>query len=203
MKWRASLIGPINPIGPISLAALLLLAPPPAQAGKKHPDTDYSDSTAKASPTPPPPKFNPPIPIDHNAEGVNLPYWDKKGNLQMFFTIEKAIRADLGHLNMENAYMQTYDDKGAPDAAVFMTRSMLDLNTLIVTSDVPVTVRRADFDIVGQKMTFNTRTRQGHMGGHVRMTIYNREDMGQSSPTPSPQPPPQPPPKATPPAQSP
>jgi hypothetical protein len=180
-------MGPIRPIGPLLLLAILLTAPPLAQAGKKNTDNDYSDDGTKASPTPTPPKFNPPIPVSHDAEGVNLPYFDK-GKLQMFFNIAKAFRADLGHLDMENAYMQTYDDKSAPDATVYMTRSVLDLNTLIVTSDVPVTVRRSDFDIVGKKMVFNTRTHVGRMTGGVHMTIYNRQDMGQPSPSPSPSP---------------
>ena len=47
----------------------------------------------------------------------------------------------------------------------------------MVTSEVPVTVRRAEFEIVGQKMVFNTQTRVGEMTGHVRMTIYNRQAM--------------------------
>jgi hypothetical protein len=67
-----------------------------------------------------------------------------------------------------------------------MTRSMLDLDTRIVTSDVPVIVRRSDFAITGQKMIFNTQTRVGRMTGHVQMVIYNRQDMSQSSPSPSP-----------------
>jgi hypothetical protein len=166
--------------------AILVAAPAPAQAGKKkEADVDYSDGKAGASPTPVRPKFDPPIPVSHDAEGVNLPYFEK-GKLQMFFNIAKALRVDLYHIDMENAYMQTYDEKGVPDAAVFMTRSVLDLNTVVVTSDVPVTVRRSDFDIVGQKMVFNTRTRKGRMTGHVRMTIYNRQDMDQASPSPSP-----------------
>jgi hypothetical protein len=164
----------------------LLITPQGVQAGKKNTDNDYSEREANASPTPPPPKFNIPIPISHDAQGVNLPYFDNRGKLQMYFNIAKAIRVDLYHLAMEDAYMQTYDDKGALDATVFMSRSVLDLNTRIVTSDVPVTVRRSDFDIVGQKMVFNTQTRKGRMTGHVRMTIYNRSDMGQASPSPSP-----------------
>jgi lipopolysaccharide export system protein LptC len=63
---------------------------------------------------------------------------------------------------------------------------LLDLNTRIVTSDVPVIVRRSDFEIVGQKMVFNTQTHQGRMTGHVRMVIFNRQEMGQASPSPSP-----------------
>jgi hypothetical protein len=137
-----------------------------------------------ASGSPTPPKFNVPIPVSHDARGVKLPYFDQRGRLQMFFNIAKAYRADLQHLQMENAYMQTYDEKQAPDANVYMTFSVLDLDTRIVTSDVPVTVRRSDFEIIGQKMVFNTQTRVGHMSGHVRMLIFNREAM--SSPKPSP-----------------
>lgn len=106
----------------------------------------------------------------------------------MFFNIYSALRVDLNHLSMEKAYMISYDDKGAPDTNVFMARSVLDLNTRIVTSDVPVIVRRSDFVIVGQKMIFNTQTRVGKMSGHVRMIIYNRADTAQASPSPSPSP---------------
>jgi lipopolysaccharide export system protein LptC len=93
---------------------------------------------------------------------------------------------DLDHLELKNAYMQTYDEKEAPDANVFMTRSVLDLDTRIVTSEVPVIVRRSDFQIVGQKMVFNTQTRAGRMTGHVRMVIYNRQEMARATPTPGP-----------------
>jgi hypothetical protein len=168
------------------LLAVLLVGGPPALGGQKQVEMDYSGGEAGGSPTPTPPKFNPPIPIGHDAEVAKIPIWDTRGRLQMFFNIAKALRVDLGHIDMTNAYMQTYDEKGTPDANVFMTRSVLDLNTRIVTSDVPVIVRRSDFEIVGQKMVFNTQTHQGRMTGHVRMVIFNRQEMGQASPSPSP-----------------
>ncbi|MGA3170066.1 MAG: LPS export ABC transporter periplasmic protein LptC [Chthoniobacteraceae bacterium] len=139
-----------------------------------------------ASPAPTTPRFNVPIPVDHDARGVRLPYYDDRGKLQMYFIIDKAYRADDSHLDMKNAYMQTYDDKGTPDASVFMTRSVLDLNTRIVTSDVPVIVRRSDFQITGQKMVFNTQTHKGKMSGHVRMIIYNRQAANKPAASPSP-----------------
>lgn len=168
------------------LAAVLLAGGPAARAGKKDTGTDNSGAAASASPTPKAPRFDVPIPVSHDAQVVNLPYFDVHGKLQMYFYIKKAVRVDTNHLAMEKAYMQTYDEKGVPDANVFMTRSMLDLDTRIVTSDVPVIVRRSDFAITGQKMIFNTQTRVGRMTGHVQMVIYNRQDMSQSSPSPSP-----------------
>jgi lipopolysaccharide export system protein LptC len=69
---------------------------------------------------------------------------------------------------------------------------VLDLNTRIVTSDIPVIVRRSDFEITGQQMVFNTQTRAGRMTGHVRMVIYNRSEMSRPTPAPGPKASPQP-----------
>jgi hypothetical protein len=136
-----------------------------------------------ASPTPP--KLEIPIPVSHNAKGVDLPFFTN-GKLQMYFVIRKAFRADLGHLDMYHAFMQTYDEKETPDVAIYMTRSLLDLNTRIITSQVPVTLRRSDFEITGQKMVFNTQTHIGRLSGHVHMIIYNLQSAtGAASPSPS------------------
>jgi len=170
----------------ILLLGLLLAGCPPAWGDEKNEAPDASPAAgASASPSPPP-KFNVPIPLHHNAQGVKLPYFDNRGKLQMYFSIAMATRVDMDHLDMNNAYMQTYDEKGVPDATVFMKRSLLDLNTRIVTSDIPVTVRRSDFEIVGQKMVFNTQNRVGRMTGHVRMVIFNRQEMSRPTPSPSP-----------------
>ena len=138
--------------------------------------------------SPTPTRFNIPIPIDHNAKGVDLPFFDN-GKLQMYFVIKKAFRVDLDHLDMTHAYMQTYDDKETPDITIYMTRSLLDLNTRVITSEVPVVIRRSDFEITGQKMVFNTQTHVGRLSGHVQMIIYNRQSAaGGATPTPSPSP---------------
>jgi len=137
-------------------------------------------------PAPSAPKFDVPIPIGHDARVVRIPYYDDRGKLQQIILIDKAYRADDGHIDMKNAYMQTYDDKGTPDTSIFMTRAILDLNTRVVTSDVPVVVRRSDFQITGQKMVFNTQTHKGEMSGHVHMIIYNRQAANKPAASPSP-----------------
>ena len=172
-------------IGALILLTALVAGGPVALASRKEGTPDLSGTAASATPTATPPKFNVPIPPGHNAHGVTIPYYDAKGKLQMFFNIYSALRVDANHLSMERAYMVSYDDKGTPDTNVYLARSVLDLNTRIVTSDVPVVVRRSDFVIVGQKMIFNTQTRVGQMSGHVRMIIFNRDDTAQPSPSPS------------------
>lgn len=138
----------------------------------------------KAAPGASPGRLDIPIPIKHDAQGVKLPYYDEHDRLQMYFSIVKATRVDMDHLLMRNAYMQTYDEKETPDANVYMTRSVLDLNTRVVTSEIPVTIRRQDFEINGQKMVFDTQHRVGHLTGHVQMIIYNLKSAPAASPAP-------------------
>jgi len=164
------------------LTTLLLAGASMAHAGKKK---KSHNGDAGASPSPTPPRLNIPIPVNHNAQGVTFPYYDPRHRLEMDFWIKSALRVDLNHLDMEDAFLQTYDDKGVPDAGIFMNRSMLDLNTEIVTSDVPAMVSRWDFEIIGQKMTFDTQKHIGHMSGHVRTIIYSSGEMSASS-SPSP-----------------
>lgn len=125
------------------------------------------------------PKFNIPIPVGHNAEGVTLPYFDEQGKIQMNFKIESAMRADNDHLQMAKAEVETFDADGKSQMKIQMPRSVLDLNTKIITSDSPVTVERADFEVTGERMRFNTETRSGVLIGRVRMLIYNRDEMSE------------------------
>ena len=159
---------------------MLLALAAQAWAGKK----DTSTPTPGPSGTPAP-KFNVPIPIGHDAEFVKLPYFDR-GRLQMYFNIQRAFRQDLNHLQLTGAYMQTFDEHQAPDANVTITQGLLNLDTRVVTSDVPVTVRRSDFQLVGRKMVFNTQTKVGHFTGGVHMIIFNRSEMAKATPSPTP-----------------
>ena len=38
-------------------------------------------------------------------------------------------------------------------------------------------IKRADFEIAGDTMQFNTLTHQGTMTGNVRMTIFNQKEI--------------------------
>jgi hypothetical protein len=118
-------------------------------------------------------KFTVPIPVGHDAQGVRLPSFDRDGKLQMMFSIGIARRVDEDHLSMEKTFLETYNKDGSLDLSVQLKTSLLDLNTRIVTSNEPATVRRQDFEVTGDKMEFNTKTHAGKFTGHVRMTIYN------------------------------
>ena len=127
-----------------------------------------------------PKTFDLPIPVGHGAEGIKLPDYNDKGQLQMFFEIGNAFRVDEDHLKMGDLKIETYDDAGKPDMFIEMPASMLDLKTRILSSVDPVTIHRSDFEVTGGNMTFNTQTRQGKFSGSVRMLIFNRDDLEKS-----------------------
>ena len=54
-----------------------------------------------------------------------------------------------------------------------LPKSVLDLNTRVITTDTNVTIKRSDFEITGRSMEFNTDTKRGRLAGDVRMLIYD------------------------------
>jgi len=126
-------------------------------------------------------ELNIPIPTGHGAQGVRIPYYDEKGKLQMFFAISEATRVDDGHLQMHAVSIETYNPDGTQEMSVEAKTSILDLSTRIVTSNEPATIRRSDFEITGDTMQFNTKTREGNMSGNVRMLIYNTPESEDAS----------------------
>jgi lipopolysaccharide export system protein LptC len=46
----------------------------------------------------------------------------------------------------------------------------------VLTSKTSVTIKRSDFEVTGDSMEFDTKTKNGRMEGRVRMLIYNRDE---------------------------
>ena len=152
----------------LAVACFLGLAGGPLLAG------DTKDSTKKKKPKKQGSgELNIPIPVGHGAQGVHIPYYDEKGKLQMIFTIVSATRADETHLQMDAVNIETYNADGSREMSVDAKASVLDLNTKVVTSNEPATIRRSDFEITGETMQFNTKTHDGSMSGNIKMRVYN------------------------------
>lgn len=157
------------------LLTLLLLVHVAAKNGETGGKKKKKGATADANS----PKFNPQIPVGHNAKGITLPYFDEHGHLQMKFKIGLASRVDNEHLQMTAVHVETFDETGQSSMTIDLGASLLDLNSRIVSSNEPATIKRWDFEIVGDAMQFDTQKRQGKFTGNVRMLIYNRDEMEQ------------------------
>jgi len=118
------------------------------------------------------PKYDPGIEVGQDARGLRFPVFDEAGILQMYFMIDVAKRIDVDHMKMSTVQLQTYTDKKEPDMQIDMKNAILDLNTRIVTTDEHVKIRRADFELTGDRAFYNTATGDGKVAGKVRMLIF-------------------------------
>ena len=144
---------------------------------------DQPAAPGEAAAATPLPKLSVPLPVGQDSINVTIPYKDTAtGKKTMNFKIGVGSRLDEDHLKMKNLQIETFDETGASEMTIAMPGSILDLNTRIVSGNETVTVKRADFELTGKTMTFNTETRQGWVKGDVKMIIYDLSEEAGSEP---------------------
>jgi hypothetical protein len=124
---------------------------------------------------------NIPLPIGHEAKGLVLPNYDIHGRLLGRFEAGTASRIDDDHVRLTDLNMQTFDEHEQPDFKVVMSNGILNLDTRVLESKERSKIKRADFEIAGDAMKFNTTTHQGTMTGNVHMTIFNQKEIAGTS----------------------
>ena len=120
---------------------------------------------------------NIPLPIGHEAKGLVLPDFDGEGHLRGKFEAGTARRIDQGHVGFQQLKITTYTPENRPDLQIDMHTSVLDLKTRILSSQERTTVQRADFNIVGDSVQFDTNTRTGRLIGNVKMVITEQSHL--------------------------
>ncbi len=136
----------------------------------------------KKSPTPPAEKEelglkNIPLTVGHAAKGLVFPNYDLNGHLLGRFEAGTASRIDEQHVHFTDLKMLTYDEHEKPDFKVDMSDAVLNLDTRVIESKQRTKIKRADFEISGDAMRFNTGTHDGTLTGNVHMTLYNQSQL--------------------------
>src|SRR5215211_3728354 len=99
---------------------------------------------------------NIPLPIGHEAKGLVLPDFDGNGHLRGKFEAGTAHRLDQEHIGFEHLKITTYTPEDQQDLRIDMSTSVLDLNSRILSSKTRTTIQRADFNIAGDSVEFDT-----------------------------------------------
>src|SRR5213596_1247983 len=120
---------------------------------------------------------NIPLPIGHEAKGLVLPDFDGEGHLRGRFEAGTARRIDQEHIGFQHLKITTYTPESQPDLQIDMHTSVLDLKTRILSSQERSTIQRADFNIVGDSVQFDTNTRTGRLIGNVKMVITDKSHL--------------------------
>jgi hypothetical protein len=164
----------ILPLAMTCVLGLSALAEKPGdkpKAGEKAKKKD--EEKAKEKPAKEPKKMSFPIPEGHDSKGLRIPYMDGEGKKTMYFVIGVARRTDADHVEMADLEIATFDEDGNEEMAIELPTSTLDLTTRVITTQKQVRIKRDDFELTGETMEFNTETKEGKLGGKVRMLIYN------------------------------
>src|SRR4029434_7099349 len=117
---------------------------------------------------------NIPLPIGHEAKGLVLPDFDGEGHLRGKFEAGTAHRIDEEHIGFEHLKITTFTPEDQPDLRIDMSTSVLDLKTRILSSKTRTTIQRADFNIAGDSVEFDTNSRTGRLIGNVKMVITDK-----------------------------
>ena len=114
-----------------------------------------------------------PLPIGNKADVVTIPENGLDGKLISQLMSLKLTRVSNEIVKMEGTKMDLNHPDGKSDFHIELPASIFNLQTHIITSETPVTVRTDDFELTGDKMEFNTIDRTGKLIGNVHMHIHN------------------------------
>lgn len=120
---------------------------------------------------------NIPLTVGHEARGLILPNYDLQGHLLGRFEAATAARVDEDHVRFTNLKMTTFDEREQPDFKIDMSDGVLNLETRVINSKARTKIKRADFEIAGDAMSFNTVTKLGTLSGNVHMTLFNQKEI--------------------------
>jgi lipopolysaccharide assembly outer membrane protein LptD (OstA) len=127
---------------------------------------------------------NIPLPIGHEAKGLVLPDFDANGHLRGRFEAGTAHRIDQEHVGFQHLKITTYTPQSEPDLQINMNTSVLDLKTRVLSSKERTTIQRADFNITGDSVQFDTNSKTGRLIGNVKMVITDKSHLTAKPDTP-------------------
>ena len=120
---------------------------------------------------------NIPLPVGHEAKGLVLPDFDTDGRLRGRFEAASAKRLDEEHIGFHTLKITTFTPENKPDLTIDLSEAMLNLKTRILSSKERTTIQRADFNISGDSVEFDTNTRTGRLLGNVKMVITTQSQL--------------------------
>ncbi|MFZ4775903.1 MAG: hypothetical protein ACOYM3_11085 [Terrimicrobiaceae bacterium] len=118
--------------------------------------------------------FDVPMPVGIPVKGIKIPHRNEEGKLLMTIEAEVAKKLDAEHLEMENMKIEAFDEDGKT-INIELPHSIFNLETRILNGDTHALIRREDFEITGDSVEFNTKTRFATLRGKIRMIIQSTD----------------------------
>lgn len=110
------------------------------------------------------------LPVGEKNLDVKIPSF-KDGVPTSTIVAKTMMRLDDENMGMEGMVIRLYGESHDKDLRISLITANYHMPSQILSSDKRSRVSRNDFDLQGDSMIFDTRTRQGTMTGNVRMVI--------------------------------
>jgi len=150
---------------------------------------DKKSKSAGKTPTPPPTatpvkKTRPkpeeglkdvPLTEGHDAKGLVLPEYDIEGRLRGKLQAGISRRIDADNIEFQSVKFTTFvPETEAPNLDISVDKALFNVKTQVLTSNSRSTVKRSDFEVVGDSMRFEMLTRQSTLEGNVKMIVRGK-----------------------------
>ena len=176
LQQRAT--GPQKGGPPADWGARLKLLPDDSPGAPGVPKQDASKGADPGGRPPRPAPLAIPLVPGYDSFGLNLPDHDVEGRLRSLFVIGAISRLDDRNVEIRESFLETYAKDGSPEFSIELPKATLDRFTRVLVARTPVTLRKAEFELKGASLEFNTVTKEGGLGGPVQMIIYNAGTAG-------------------------
>ncbi|MFL6589404.1 MAG: hypothetical protein ACJ8M4_04465 [Chthoniobacterales bacterium] len=181
LPFRSGRAGIVGAFSGVLLLALLSCGvwaaeKKPAKPETKNPSPSPSVAPAK-KPRPKPEEGVRDVPLTegHDAKGLVLPDFDLLGHMRGKLQAGVGRRLDADNIEFVGVKFTTFiPETEQPNLEISMDKSVFNLKTQVLTSNVRSTVKRADFEVAGDTMKFEMLTRQGTLTGNVKMVVRGK-----------------------------
>ncbi|MBE2180338.1 MAG: LPS export ABC transporter periplasmic protein LptC [Chthoniobacterales bacterium] len=152
-----------------SLATVLLIATALSASAQTTQTKEEGGSTAAS--------IEIPVAIGQNVKGIRLPHYENGDKLSMRFNADSAERASETKFNFKGLRIEVFDDSpDKPAMEVVLDRAVYDRDTGLLTSEDRAKITGETFEIIGQQLEFDSKTRSSRLLGPVLMTIIQMEE---------------------------
>jgi hypothetical protein len=117
-----------------------------------------------------PADFDLPVPVGMPVNGIKVPQYSEDGRRLMLFEAAVAKKVDEQRVEMESLKLEALDGEGRK-IFVELPQAVFNLDSRILTGENSAKISREDFEITGDSIEFNTKTRFGTLRGNVKMVI--------------------------------
>jgi len=114
--------------------------------------------------------FDLPVPVGMPVNGIKVPQYDEEGKRLMLFEAAVAKKVNDQQVAMEELKLEALDGEGKK-IFVELPQAVFNLQSRVLTGENSAKISREDFEITGDSIEFNTKTRFGTMRGNVKMVI--------------------------------